>query len=79
LGSQEHGEAYAEILSHWDAGSLTKEHTKQVDPNRRGFRMRVAGSGCDTVAEFQRYRFWEWLQQMVKGKHPRNYATPFPI
>ena len=79
LGSEEHGEAYAEILSHWDAGSLTKEHTKQADPNRRGFRARIAGSACDTVEDFQRYLFWEWLQQMVKGKRDRYYASPFPI
>ncbi len=79
FGSEEHGEAYAEILSHWDAGSLTKEHTKQADPNRRGFRARIAGSACDTVEDFQRYRFWEWLQQMVKGKRDRYYASPFPI
>jgi hypothetical protein len=79
LGSEEHGEAYAEILANWDAGTLTKEHVKEADPGKRGFRARVAGSACDTVEEFQRYRYWEWLQRMVKGKHDRNYVTPFPI
>ena len=79
LGSQEHGEAYAEILSHWDAGSMTKDLAKQADPSRRGFRPRIAGSACDTVEEFQRYRFWEWLQRMIRGKHDRNYASPFLI
>ena len=34
----------------------------------RDARARIAGSACDTVEDFQRYRFWEWLQQMVKGK-----------
>ena len=79
FGSEAHGEAYAEILSHWDADSLTKDHVRQVDPSRRGFHPRIAGSACDTVAELQRYQFWEWLQQMVKGKHKRHYVSLFPI
>jgi hypothetical protein len=79
FGSEEHGEAYAEILSHWDAGTLTKDHKSQVAPNRRGFRVRVAGSACDTVDEYQRFRFWEWLQLMVKENRDRHYASPFPL
>ena len=79
FGSEEHGEAYAEKLSQWDAGTLTKEHAAEVDPSRHGFRVRVAGSAGDTLEEFQRYRFWEWLQQMVKGKCDRRYVSPFPI
>jgi hypothetical protein len=79
LGSEEYGEAYAEVLAHWDAGSLKKEHVKQTDPSLRGFRPRIAGSACDTVEEYQRYRFWDWLRQMAKGKHEGRYVTPFPI
>ena len=79
LGSEANGEAYAEILAHWDAGTLTKQQVKEADPARHGFKPRVAGSACDTVEEFQRYRFWEWLQRMAKGRHDRNYETPFPI
>ena len=79
LGSEEHGEAYAEILAHWDAGTLTKEHRQGADPVRRGFKPRIAGSAYDPLEEFQRYRFWDWLQQMIKGKRDRDYVTPFPI
>jgi hypothetical protein len=79
LGSEEHGEAFAEILAHWDGGTLTEEHQKQVDPNRRGFNVKVCGSACDTVETYQRYRFWEWLASMVKHKCDRHFAPPFPI
>jgi hypothetical protein len=79
LGSTSDGEAYAEILAHWDAGTLTKDHKSEADPNRHGFRTRIAGSACDNVAEYQRYRFWEWLQRMIKEKRDRSYSCPFPI
>jgi hypothetical protein len=79
FGSKEHGEAFAEIFAHWDAGTLTKEHEKQADPNRRGFKVRRAGSECDTVEEFQRYRFWGWLNQMIAEKRDRRYVQQFPI
>ncbi len=79
LGSEERGEVFAEILSHWDAGTLTAEHEKQVDPNRHGFAVRSCGSACDTTDAYQRYRFWEWLSAMVKGRRDRRFAPPFPI
>jgi len=79
LGSAEHGEAYAEILSRWDAGSLTKEDKEQVNPSRRGFRPRIAGSAYDTLEDLQRYRFWAWLQQMIKDQRGRNDSVSLPI
>lgn len=79
FGSAEHGEAYAEILAHWDAGTLTEEHSKAIDPNRRGFNPRSCGSPCDTVEEYRVYRFWEWLRFMVTRKCERNYSSHFPI
>jgi hypothetical protein len=79
LGSEEHGQAYAEILSHWDAGTLTKDHKAQVAPDRQGFRVVPAGSTGDTVDEYQRFRFWEWLQQMVEENRDRQYSSRFPL
>ena len=79
LGSAEHGEAYAEILSRWDAGTLTKEDKEQVNPSRRGFRPRIAGSAYDTLEDLQRYRFWAWLQQMIKDQRGRNDSVSLPI
>jgi hypothetical protein len=79
LGSEEHGEAYAEILAHWDAGTLTAEHARQAAPGRYGFRAVVSGSACDTPAEFERYHFWRWLEQMVARRSSRNDCGPLPI
>lgn len=79
LGSEEDGESYARILAHWDAGTLTAEHAGQVAPEKHGFRTRAAGSACDTVEEFQRYRFWNWLEQMVACRSNRHDCGPFPI
>lgn len=80
LGSEEDGEAFAEILAHWDAGSLTAEHVHNADPARHGFEVKVAGSACDTVEQYDRYRFWRWLQEMVARKTSgRNDCGPFPI
>jgi hypothetical protein len=79
LGSAEDGEAFAEVLAHWDAGALTAEHEKQADPNRHGFTSRMAGSACDTVEQYRQYRFWEWLHQMVKGRTDRHHCRTFPL
>jgi hypothetical protein len=39
----------------------------------------MAGSACDTVEQYRRYRFWEWLHQMVKGRTNRHQCRTFPL
>jgi hypothetical protein len=79
LGAAEKGEAYVELLAQWDAGKVTKEQAKAADPARHGFKPRIAGSAYDTFEEYQRYRYWAWLHQMIKGKRDRAYSSPLPI
>ena len=79
LGSELAGEAYAVVLAHWDAGTLTAEHRQLARPDQHGFTSRVCASNCDNVAAFQRYRFWEWLNSVVSRNAPRRIATPFGI
>ena len=67
LGSEEDGEAYAEILSHWDAGILTDEQKDAARPYRHGFGRRPCGSDSEHVDDYQRYLFWRWLSRVAHG------------
>lgn len=79
LDGEHHGEEFATVLAHWDAGSLTAEHESQAHPDRHGFSLRMAGSACETVEQLRRYRFWEWLHQMVKARTDRHHCRTFPL
>lgn len=61
LGSEEDGEAFAVVLSHWDAGTLTDDLKKLARPTRHGFVGALCGSECDNADDLQRYNFWSWL------------------
>lgn len=78
LGSPEDGEEYALILAHWDAGTLTDDLKRRADPACHGFTRRIAGSECDDLESYQRYRIWRWLHEMAN--HTNVWASRlFPV
>lgn len=79
LGSEEAGETYAVILSHWDGGTLTEDLRKLADPANHGFVPRVGGSSCEDVDEFQAYRFWEWLHDAALRGRSLPDAPLLPV
>ncbi len=68
LGSEEAGEAYVEILAHWDAGSLTEKQVEEAGSREKDLRLKVDG-GSHTALE--QWRFWNWLSRMT-----HSYAEP---
>ncbi|MBI2437464.1 MAG: hypothetical protein HYV36_01435 [Lentisphaerae bacterium] len=80
LGSEADGEAFAEVLAHWDAGTATDDHKKLAQPGAHGIRdIRDAGSSGLDVAEYQRFRFWEWLAWVVAQKLDRHHSICFGL
>lgn len=75
LGSEEDGEAFAVVLSHWDAGTLSEELRKQADPANHGFASRVCGSQCDRVDDQQRYNLWSWLHWATTHQTSRHSCS----
>ena len=68
LGSEDEGEAFAELLARWDAGSLSEAQKKDVLGRAQDLRKTVASAGQG----LQRWRFWHWLQQMSTGAQERH-------
>ena len=79
LGSERDGEDFAEVLSHWDAGTLTDDLRKLAAPGNHGFTSRTCASNCESVGDYQRFRFWEWLNRLANTNADRHVATPFGI
>lgn len=72
LGSEADGETFAEVMAYWDAGTATEEHKKLAQAGAHGIRdIRSCGSAGLDVDEYQRFRFWEWLDWMVKNNFKR--------
>jgi hypothetical protein len=68
LGSEQAGEDFAVVLAHWDAGTLTDDLRKLALPASHGFSQAAWASTCDTLEDYQRFRYWEWLGNAVAGK-----------
>lgn len=75
LGSEEDGETYAVILSHWDAGTLTDDLKKQANPADHGFILSRAGSACKDADDLQRHHFWSWLSSMANSNFNRHHSS----
>jgi hypothetical protein len=72
LGSAAEGEAFAELLAHWDAGDLSDR--QKADLKQR------AGSLAAEVsrgAGLARWRFWNWLARMASGYQERHTVSSF--
>jgi len=65
LGSEDQGEAYAEILSHWDAGTLSDAHKKQAPAAWREAGGKAYGLARQSAEQWQRSRLWGWLDDVV--------------
>ena len=73
LADEDEGEAFAEILAHWDAGTLTSAHKQDAGKRMAELRGKVAAQGTDLV----RWRFWSWLAGMCEGRAEKHTASFF--
>jgi hypothetical protein len=72
LGAEDEGEAFAELLASWDAGTLTEAQKKDIDGRSRDLRGKVAGGTA-----LDRWRFWHWLAHMAAGRAERHTVSVF--
>ena len=72
LGSEDEGEAFAELFAHCDAGSLT-------DVQRKDLRTRVDHLQRDVYQgrNLRSYRFWRWLNEMANDHTERHTVSIF--
>jgi len=71
LESEDEGEAFAEALAHWHAGTMSEAMRKDVTDRMGALRGAVAAQGRD----LERWRFWNWLSQMAHGNVERHTAS----
>ncbi|MBI4578635.1 MAG: hypothetical protein HY718_02980 [Planctomycetes bacterium] len=72
LGSEDEGEAFAELFAHWDAGDLTDEQKNDLRRRANSLRNQVAAG-----KDLGRWRFWYWLSAVIAGQQDRQTASPF--
>jgi len=75
LGSERDGEDYAVVLAHWDAGDLTDDLVRLADPANHGFAPKVCASSAADAADYQRFRFWDWLHAAARNRGDRRSAA----
>ena len=73
LGSEDEGEAFAELLAHWDAGTLTEQHRKDLHDRRWPLRRTI----CASADDLERWRFWDWLDRVASGPAEIQTASFF--
>ena len=79
LGGEREGEEYAVVLAHWDAGTLTDQHKKQAAPASHGFTTEESVLRCEDVVDWQRHRFWHWLDAVAAGGLTRGNTGMFLV
>jgi hypothetical protein len=72
LGSENEGEAFAELLAAWDGRSLSEEQKKDLAQREKTLIGQVA-AGKDLT----RWRFWHWLHAMAQGVVEAQTASIF--
>ncbi|MBM4031416.1 MAG: hypothetical protein FJ291_06465 [Planctomycetes bacterium] len=72
LGGEDAGERFAELLAHWDAGTLTDAHKDEAGRRAAELARRVAAG--DGLVQ---WRFWDWLARMARGTRERHTASFF--
>jgi len=72
LGSEDEGEAFAELFASCDAGSLTDAQKEDITKRSNELRGQVAAG-----KELERWRFWTWLSLMAAGRTEKHTASIF--
>ncbi|MBN2292330.1 MAG: hypothetical protein JXM70_07890 [Pirellulales bacterium] len=72
LGSAEEGEAFAELLAHWDAKTLSEQQKADLRQRNAALRGDVLGG-----SHLERWRFWNWLAAMAEGGQDRQTVSVF--
>jgi len=62
LGSEDEGEAFAELFAHWDARSLSDAQKEDIEKRSETLRKQVQQQG----EHMTRWRFWHWLMRMAR-------------
>jgi len=74
LQSEEEGEAFVEALAHWDAGSLTDSHRRDIRSRAGALRTSISRGA---VEDLERMHFWSWLERMAAGMADPHTASSF--
>lgn len=72
VGSEDEGEAFAELLAAWDAGQLTDDQKKDLRQRSRTLQGEVAAG-----RHLERWRFWNWLARLADGYDERHTVSIF--
>jgi len=72
LGSEDEGERFVELLTAWDAGSLTEEQKKDLSKRRWGYK-----AGLPQLSDLERYRCWAWLDRVASSPPEKHTASFF--
>jgi hypothetical protein len=72
LGSPDEGAAFAELLAHCDAGSLSKTQLEDLKSRNRSLQQDVYKGD-----HLQRYRFWNWLHGLANNETDPQTVSPF--
>ena len=72
LGSDELGEQFAEVLAHWDSGSLTDEHRKLAQDRNEQYTGEVAAGKREALTP---WRMWSWLARVANGPVENETAS----
>ena len=72
LGSEDEGVAFAELFAHYDSGSLTDKHKRDIQKRAAEW-----GGAASTGRGLDKWRFWNWLNHMAKGALERQTVSFF--
>jgi len=72
LGSADEGEAFAELLAHCDAGTLTEARHKDLKSRTVGLQRDVYKG-----IHLQRCRFWNWLHALANNQTDPQTVSPY--
>ena len=67
LGIKADGEAFAELLTHWEAGTLSDRQKADLQQRSRSLLNEVSGG-----RHLIRWRFWNWLACQATGYRERQ-------
>ncbi|HUW55950.1 MAG TPA: hypothetical protein VMZ92_04895 [Planctomycetota bacterium] len=73
LADEDEGEAFVEVLAHWDAHAASDVQVKEAQSRAKALRKSVSGGRAD----LDRLHFWDWLERMVTGRADAHTAGFF--
>jgi hypothetical protein len=71
FGNEQEGEAFAELLAGWDAGTLAGSQENEIAARAR----ELQGSVGDEGSGLARWRFWHWLHRVAEGAPERHTVS----